>query len=311
MSNTLRHIGYVELPEHIGAGGFDHAAVHTPTGHVFVAHTANDAVEVFHSALGKPLYSIANLKKVAGVLVNDEAELVITSNRGENTIGIFAPGAHFHMVKVPVGLRPNGLAYDPLRRLILVANVGDPSVPGSPTLSIVGLDDRAVLADIPVPGRTRWAIYDPDSEAFYVNIAEPAQIIVVAAREPHRVARALAVPAAGPHGLDLDLETHRLYCACDAKMLVALDVQSGKVLGECTLSGAPDVIFLNPARRHLYVAIGDPGVIDVLDTVTLQRLESVPTEEGAHTLAFAPTGDRVYAFLPETHRAAVYQEIEE
>jgi DNA-binding beta-propeller fold protein YncE len=311
MSNTLRHIGYVELPEHIGAGAFDHAAFHTPTGHVFVAHTANDAVDVFHSALGKHLYSIANLKKVAGVLVNDEAELVITSNRGENTIGIFAPGAHFHLTKIPVGLGPNGLAYDPLRRLILVANVGDPAVPGTPTLSIVGLDDRAVLADIPVPGRTRWAVYDPDAEAFYVNIAEPAQIVVVASREPHRVARALAVPAAGPHGLDLDLETHRLYCACDAKMLVALDVQSGKVLGECTLSGAPDVIFLNPARRHLYVAIGDPGVIDVLDTVTLKRLESVPTEKGAHTLAFAPTGNRVYAFLPETHRAAIYQEIEE
>jgi DNA-binding beta-propeller fold protein YncE len=311
MSNTLRHIGYVELPEHIGAGGFDHAAFRTPTGHVFVAHTANDAVDVFHSTLGKHLYSIANLKKVAGVLVNDEAELVITSNRGENTIGIFAPGAHFHLTKIPVGLGPNGLAYDPLRRLILVANVGDPAVPGSPTLSIVGLDDRAVLADIPVPGRTRWAVYDPDAEAFYVNIAEPAQIVVVASRKPHRVARALAVPAAGPHGLDLDLETHRLYCACDAKMLVALDVQSGKVLGECTLSGAPDVIFLNPARRHLYVAIGDPGVIDVLDTVTLKRLESVPTEKGAHTLAFAPTGNRVYAFLPETHRAAIYQEIEE
>jgi DNA-binding beta-propeller fold protein YncE len=167
-----------------------------------------------------------------------------------------------------------------------------------------------VIAEIALPGRTRWAIYDPEREAFYVNIADPAQIVVLASREPHRVARAFTVPAAGPHGLDLDVATHRLYCACDAKMLVALDPRSGKALGECALSGVPDVIFLNPARKHLYVAIGDPGVIDVLDTATLTRLESVPTEKGAHTLAFAPTGDRVYAFLPETHRAAVYQAIE-
>ena len=310
MSNTLRHIGYVELPEHIGTGGFDHAAVHAPTGHVFVAHTANDAVDVFHPALGRHLYSISNLKRVAGVLVSAETELVVTSNRGENTIGVFAPGSHFHLIKIPVGLSPNGLAYDPVRRLILVANVGDPAVPGSHTLSIVGLDERVVLAEIAVPGRTRWAIYDPDSEAFYVNIAAPAQIIVVAPRDPHRVSRAITVPHAAPHGLELDPATHRLYCACDAKMLVALDARTGKVQGECGLSGVPDVVFLNPARRHLYVAIGDPGVIDVLDIVTMKRLESVSTEKGAHTLAFASAGNRICAFLPETHRAAVYQEIE-
>ncbi len=310
MSDTLQHIGYIALPEHMGTGGFDHAAVHRPTGHVFVAHTANDAVDVFHPALGRHLYSIPNLKGVAGVLVNDEAELVITSNRGENTIGIFAPGAHFHLTKIPVGLGPNGLAYDPVRRLILVANVGDPTIAGSHTLSIVALDDRAMIADISVPGRTRWAVYDPDAEAFYVNIADPAQIIVVASREPNRVARALAVPAAGPHGLDLDHETHRLYCACDAKMLIALDARSGRVQGECRLNGVPDVVFLNPARRRLYVAIGDPGVIDVVDTVTMQHLESVSSEKGAHTLAFEPASGRVYAFLPQSHRAAVYQEID-
>jgi DNA-binding beta-propeller fold protein YncE len=311
MSSTLQHIGYVELPEHVGTGGFDHAAVHAPTGHVFVAHTANDAVDVFDSALGWHLYSIANLKRVAGVLISDEAELVVTSNRGENTIGIFTPGAHFHMIKVSVGLRPNGLAYDPRRRLILAANVGDPAIPGSHTLSIVGRDERAVLAEIAVPGRTRWAIYDPRSEAFYVNVADPAQIVVVASRDPHRVARAITVPRAGPHGLDFDAASHRLYCACDAKMLIVLDARTGRVQGECALSGVPDVVFLNPARRHLYVAIGDPGVIDVLDTVTLKRLESVPTEKGAHTLAFAPAANRVYALLPEMHRAAVYQEIEQ
>jgi DNA-binding beta-propeller fold protein YncE len=191
-----------------------------------------------------------------------------------------------------------------------VANVGDPAVSGSHTLSMVGLEDRKVLAEIPVPGRTRWAIYDPDAEMFYVNIAEPSEIIVVASCEPRRITQSFAVPSAGAHGLDLDLATHRLYCACDARMLVTLDARSGRVLGRNELSGVPDVVFFNPARRHLYVAVGDPGVIDVFDTATMNRLGSVPSEKGAHTLAFAPADDRVYAFLPQSHRAAVYQEIE-
>jgi DNA-binding beta-propeller fold protein YncE len=310
MSGVLRHTGYIALPEHARSGGFDHAAVHAPTGFLFVAHTANDAVDVIDTAQGRHVFSIADLGGVAGIVVSDECRVVITSNRAENTIGIFAPVIEPRVVKVSVGLRPNGLAIDPRRRLILVANVGDLAAPGSHTLSVVGLDDRAVLAEIPVPGRTRWTVYDPEAEAFYVNVVDPPQVIVVESADPTRIARAFPVPAAGPHGLDLAVATRRLFCACDAKTLVALDVRSGSVQAQCALSGAPDVIFLNAARRHLYVAIGDPGVIDLVDAMTLQSLDSIPTEKGAHTLAFAAASDCLYAFLPETHRAAIYQEIE-
>jgi hypothetical protein len=59
---------------------------------------------------------------------------------------------------------------------------------------------------------------------------------------------------------------------------------------------------------HLYAAIGDPGVIDVFDVRTMQRAESVPTERGAHTIGLDAERDTVYAFLPGTHRAAVYRD---
>jgi len=88
-SPVLRQIGYVALPEHGASGGFDHAAVHAASGHVYVAHTANDAVDVFDPVSQRHLYSVPQLRGVAGVLVSDEAQLVISSNRAENTIGIF------------------------------------------------------------------------------------------------------------------------------------------------------------------------------------------------------------------------------
>jgi DNA-binding beta-propeller fold protein YncE len=307
MASTLHHTGYVALPSHRGNGGFDHAAVHAASGHVYAAHTANDAVDVFDPASALYLFSIPDLTGVAGVLVSDAAELVITSNRGENTIGVFAPGPDPQLRKIPVGLRPNGLAYDPTRRLILVANVGDPAVPGSCTLSMVALDERAVTAKVQVAGRTRWAIFDPDSERFYVNIADPAQIVIVEARRPGAIADIFNVPAAGPHGLDLDLRTHRLFCACDAGRLITLDAGSGKVTSDQALSGTPDVVFFNAVHEQLYVAVSNPGVIDVFDTGRMTSLGRVETERGAHTIAFAPSGDRVFAFLPQSHRAAIYQ----
>jgi DNA-binding beta-propeller fold protein YncE len=305
-SSPLSLAGHVTLPEHKGSGGFDHADVHAATGNVYVAHTANDAVDVFDPASAKHLFSIPHLAGVAGALVSNEGRIVISSNRGENTIGVFAPGPDPEVVKIPVGMKPNGLAYDPARRLVLVANVGDPAIAGSHTLSMVRLDDHAVV-EIEVPGRTRWAVFDPDAELFYVNIADPALIVMVDAKKPNVIAGTFAIPSAGPHGLDFDRSTRRLFCACDAGRLIALDARSGKILSEQPLSGTPDVIFFNRVRQQLYVAVGNPGVIDVFDTTTMKSLGRVETEKGAHTLAFAPSGDRVYAFLPQTHRAAIYR----
>ncbi len=90
-------------------------------------------------------------------------------------------------------------------------------------------------------------------------------------------------------------------------MLVTLDAGTGKVLNQDKLSGVPDVVWFNPKRRQLYVAVGDSGVIDVFDTTSMTSLGSVATEEGAHTTAFPPAGDSLIAFLPATHRAAVYR----
>jgi len=302
----LQLIGHVDLPAHIGKGGFDHAAVHAATGLVYLAHTANGAVDVFDPATKAYLCSIPELTAVAGVIVSDEAGLVVASNRGEDSIGIFGTEPGARVTKVKVGVRPNGLAFDHRRRRILVANVGDPALPGSHTLTMVDLDTLRVRAEIPVPGRTRWAVYDPASEAFYVNIADPARIVVVDASAPDAVARAFTVPAVGPHGLDLDMRTRRLFCACDDKTLVVLDADSGKAIGDRHLTGEPDVVFFNPLRRRLYVASGDPGVIDVFDTDSMQHLGAVATERGCHTIAIDPDRAHVYAFLPETHRAAIY-----
>jgi DNA-binding beta-propeller fold protein YncE len=307
MTQPLTLIGHVTLPEHKGSGGFDHAAVHAATGHVYVAHTANDAVDVLDPASRKHLHTIAGLTAVAGALVSDDSQLVFTSNRGENTIGVFAPGRSPQVTKIAVGVRPNGLAYDARRRLVLAANVGDPAVPHSHTLSMVDLDAQAMRSSIEVPGRTRWTVFDEESGLFYVNIMSPAVIAVVDARKPDALAYMWAVPAAGPHGLDFDPATRRLFCACDAGVLVTLDAGTGRVLNRGKLSGVPDVVWFNPRRRQLYVAVGDPGVVDVFDTTTMESLGTVVTEKGAHTTAFPPTGDSLIAFLPASHRAALYR----
>ena len=263
-------------------------------------------MDVIDCAGDEYLHSIDGLAGVAGVLIAEAQGLAFTSNRGEDTVGIFGPRVDETVVKVSVGVGPNGLAFDPGRGILIAANVGDPARPGSCTLSVVDVAARAMRASVPVPGRTRWAIYDRMADAFFVNIADPPRIVVLAGADPGRVARTYEVPAVGPHGLDIDPATGRLLCACDDGQLVSMSASTGRVLGSAPLSGAPDVIFLDPACARLYVAVGEPGVIDVIDTDAMKWVETVPTEPGAHTTALDPRRRKLYAFLPRTHRAAVF-----
>ena len=187
-----------------------------------------------------------------------------------------------------------------------MAHVGDPALAGSCTVSIVDVRGRKRIADLPVAGRTRWTVYDPVADVFHVNIAEPPQIVVIGAGDPVRIRRVVSIPHVGPHGLDIDIVRRRLYCACDAGVVVEVDADSGQILATETIAGVPDVVFFNAGLGRLYVAIGDPGVVEVFDTAPLRRHETVPTEAGAHTLSFDATRSIVCAFLPMSHRAAVY-----
>jgi DNA-binding beta-propeller fold protein YncE len=287
-------------------GGFDHAAVHERSGTLYVAHTANSAVDLIDCEGDRYLRSIQGLTGVAGVLVSNDRDIVFTSNRGEKTVSIFRHDKEDGLVKVPVGGFPNGLSYDPSMGLLLAANVSKLDDPNPVTISTVDVNTQTMISDIPVPGRTRWTVYDRESDRFYVNISKPSQIIATSPHNPMRITSIYDIPATGPHGLDLDSVNRRLFCACDHGGLFVIDLRLNAVSKASDLAGQPDVIFHNRQLNHLYVAIGDPGLIQVFDTKMMTLVQTVMTEPGTHTLGFSQTRNKVYAFMPSTHRAAVY-----
>jgi DNA-binding beta-propeller fold protein YncE len=284
--------------------GFDHAAVYGADRRMYVAHTGADRIDVLDCAAYTFLRSLPDLPGVAGVLIDEEHDLLFSSDRGCARVSVFGCSDERLLGRAAVGPHPNGLAYDRHRRRLYSFNLGEP-LGENCTASVVDVDSMDIVAELPLPGRPRWAVYDPERDVVYANIREPPWIVVVDCTRA-LIERTLQVPNSGPHGLWLD--NGRLFCATDGGALVVLDRDSGEVLKSLPLPGVPDVVMHDPDLRRLYVAIGEPGLVCSFDSERLEQVETVETEEGAHTAGWDPVGQALYVFCPGSGGAAVYEE---
>jgi DNA-binding beta-propeller fold protein YncE len=299
---SLVRVGFIPIPAG-AAEGFDHADVYSRGRRMYVAHTGADRVDILDCAQRTFLRSLEGLPGVAGVLIDEDHDLLFTSDRASARVSVFRCSDEQLQGNVDVGPHPNGLAYDRSRRHLYSFNLGEP-IGEHCSASVIDLGSLEVMGEVPLPGRTRWALYDPDRDLVYVNIRHPAQIAVIDAR---RIALddAFAVPCEGPHGLWLD--AGRLFCACDGGELIVLD-DNRNIIASLPLPGTPDVVMLDPKVERVYVAVGDPGVVCSFDTRRLEQIETVETELGAHTAAWDPVDRSLYVFCPRTSGAIIYAE---
>ncbi len=220
---SLELRGDVQLPRHLGPGGFDHGDIHASTGRVFIAHTANGTIEVVDGERLEHLATINGCAEASGVLCPPSTDLVIAAARGSGSVLFIDPAACAVTGTVEVGGKPNGLAWDAHRRRVLVADVAGNSV------SIVDPIGGRIVSTGSLPGRPRWTVHDLERDQFLVNIREPPMVAVVDS-ETAAVIETWPTSSAGPHGLDLDICHGRAFVACDAGQLICLDLNDGSEL---------------------------------------------------------------------------------
>jgi YVTN family beta-propeller protein len=270
---------------------FDHGAFDPGSGRVFVAHTSAASLAVIDHVRGRYERTLDGFPEAAGVVVADGRVLV--SSRGAGTVTTVDAATLAVERTYATGVRPNGIALAPRRGLALVACLGDETAP--PRLDRIDLRTGSRIT-LPLPGRPRWCLTDRAEERLFCAVQDPSLVLVVSPADFAPIA-SWEIPASGAHGMDYDAKEDRLFVACDAGELVALDATSGAVLERWTLPGPPDVTFFNPESRLVHVAVKTPGVVFSVDP-TSSETATCPTEDGAGTTALiAP--DRLYAFLPE------------
>jgi DNA-binding beta-propeller fold protein YncE len=297
---SLRRLTVIQLPQH-SWGGFEHADVDSESGQVFLAHPANGTVEVIDGERLEWKATLLGHPDSTGVICAQEVGMVFVANGGAGKVSMIDRASHDLVRDIAVGPRPAGLAWDPSVRSLLNVDLEDHRA------RVIDVDTGTVVASSRLPGRPRWPVWDRTMRRFLVNVREPACVALI---DPATASLTGLWPLteAGPHGLDVDPVTRQALVACDSGVTLALDVANGRELGRVETGAQPDVIWFNPERRFLYVAIGDPGLLDVIDTASMSVVEQVTTGLGAHTTAFDRRRQLIYVFEPEAAVAEVFEQ---
>ena len=99
------------------------------------------------------------------------------------------------------------------------------------------------------------------------------------------------------HGAATSPDGNRIYISNEADS--TLDVVDGKtlrVMNKIALSGHPNNIAAGIDGKRVYVSIAQaPGAVDVIDTVSLERVKSLPVKGAVHNTYVTPDGKYVVA----------------
>jgi YVTN family beta-propeller protein len=94
------------------------------------------------------------------------------------------------------------------------------------------------------------------------------------------------------HGAAAAPDGSRYYFSNEAEhTLDAVDAKTLWITGHVRLSGRPNNIAISKDGRKVYVAIIDsPGAVDVIDTVLMKRVNTIPNKGGVHNTYVTPDG---------------------
>jgi YVTN family beta-propeller protein len=100
-----------------------------------------------------------------------------------------------------------------------------------------------------------------------------------------------------PHGIAAAPDGSRFYITNESQhTLDAVNASTLKVESQIPLSGRPNNLAIGRDGRRVYVAIvSAPGAVDVIDTVSLQRLKTIQTRGGVHNTFATPDGAYIVA----------------
>jgi DNA-binding beta-propeller fold protein YncE len=198
--------------------------------------------------------------------------------------------------RVPGGVFPDGIAYDPKEGRIFVSDEMGGAV------TVLDADSDKPVGRIDTRGEVGNVRYDAATQSVYVPVQSHNELIAIDPMNLNVTARHALAGCDHPHGFIVAPSGGIGYVACDGNdRLLAVDLASGRVLGNQPVAHDPDVLAIDANAKRLYVAAesGNLSTFDIAKEDAPVSLGDVFVADGAHAVAVDPETHRLYFALAD------------
>ena len=286
-------------------GRMDHLGIDLAGHRVFAAALGENqnTVEVVDFAAGKRIASIKGQSKPQGVFYSAEFNRLFVANGDGGNYSVFRGDDLSLVAKVPLGINPNHVGYDPAAKYLYVAfrdaNAGH--------LAIVDTRSGDRIGDIKtdaLPGGIRFESAGP---RIFVTLQGVNKLGVVDRNSRAQIATWPLTQLV--QSLAFDEEHHRVFAGgrVPAKLFV-FDTETGKQIAALDCVEGIDDLWYDAARRRIYATgIDGIAVYEQQDADHYTPMKRVASAPGAATSLWAPSLNRLFVSAPgsENNTAAI------
>ena len=271
-----------------GEGGWDILNVDSAAHRLYLSHaTKVVVVDLEKNALAG---EIADTPGVHAFLTVPELKRGFSSNGKENKSSVVDLTTLKTIAKADTGESPDAITYEPKRGEVYVFNHRGNSV------TVIDAKSAKVVATIALGGSPEFGATDTDAGRVYCNLEDKGEVVTIDTTKHEVVARWPLAPGEEPTGIALDAVHHRLFAACNNKMLVMLNTETGKVVATVPIGSGTDGCAFDDKTQLAFASCGE-GITTIAKEETPDKLavvQTLKTAPRARTMALDPQTHRIY-----------------
>jgi DNA-binding beta-propeller fold protein YncE len=291
-SLPLQRVADVELPGR--STRFDYQDIDPALGELVVSHMNDGEVLFLRLSDGALLARVSGIAVARGVAIASDLQRVFVTS-SPHTLVVIDAKQHREAARVATGAGPDGVAWDPVDRLVGVSDQRDGA------LSLLADGGTGARRALKLGRETGNVVFDARRGWFWITVvgADGLDQLVGVLPSQASIERRWPLPGCeSAHGLRVAPNGGSAFVACEGNhRLLQLDLEAGQVLATQATGEDPDVLSVDPGLGWLYVAAesGDLTIFDIR-TPVLTLLGHDHPGPSSHSVAVDPASHR--AFFP-------------
>jgi DNA-binding beta-propeller fold protein YncE len=276
-----------------GAGQWDYLSVDAEGRRLYLSHGSQ--VEVIDIDSNKHLGTIADTPGVHGIAIASGLKRGFASNGREAKVSVIDLGTMKTLSKVSVGEGPDAILYEAGHQEVYTFNGR------AGTSSVFNAVTGAAVATIKLPGKPEFAVNDAAANRVYNNIEDKSVVAVIDANTHQLLNSWPSAPCESASGLALDVQGKHLFLGCENRMMVMLDINTGKIVATVPIGAGVDATVFDPVTQLAMSSTGSGSITiaHVDNAKTLRVVQTLKTVAGARTMTLDPKTHNIYVAATE------------